>query len=286
VDPPLALMALKQKLREVTCATKLAARLQPYVDSAITLEDFESEVRSQAAELSSTPFGELLSHTIGYIYTYKASAALGLNLGGALRDQGHAWGSNTNALRAMVRMYKISREVHGLEVEAQMKMMEQSMTTFLEGAWYVSVVDVESTLRHVCKKVLTDKSISRAARTRRAKALKRLGELLLESASVGGRDAQGKEKTLRERLIDAFPHAVAPAGQSAPRADDLDAELAEEADLDRSAASEAVSRELLNTLSVVELKAIMVAKSLPTSGLLEKKDLIDAIVANAEALSV
>jgi len=47
-----------------------------------------------------------------------------------------------------------------------------------------------------------------------------------------------------------------------------------------------VSRELLNTLSVVELKAIMVAKSLPTSGLLEKKDLIDAIVANAEALSV
>ena len=27
------------------------------------------------------------------------------------------------------------------------------MATFLEGAWNVSVVDVESTLRHICKKV-------------------------------------------------------------------------------------------------------------------------------------
>ena len=42
---------------------------------------------------------------------------------------------------------------------------------------------------------------------------------------------------------------------------------------------------MLNTLSVAELKAIMAAKSLPTSGLLERNDLVDAIVANAEALS-
>ena len=31
--------------------------------------------------------------------------------------------------------------------------MQKDMAAFLEGAWYVSVVDVESTLRHVCKKV-------------------------------------------------------------------------------------------------------------------------------------
>ena len=29
----------------------------------------------------------------------------------------------------------------------------KDMATFLEGAWNVSVVDVESTLRHICKKV-------------------------------------------------------------------------------------------------------------------------------------
>ena len=55
--------------------------------------------------------------------------------------------------------------------DEQAKTMQASMGAFLEGAWYVSVVDVETTLRHVCKKVLTDKSLGKDARKKRAQAL-------------------------------------------------------------------------------------------------------------------
>ncbi len=75
--------------------------------------------------------------------------------------------------------------------------MSRDFATFLEGAWYISVVDVESTLRHVCKKVLTDTSLARDARKRRALALKRLGEIFLEAVSEENKNADGKVHACR-----------------------------------------------------------------------------------------
>ena len=41
--------------------------------------DFEEAAREHAKELAQTAFGELLTHTIGRIYVFKASQALKLN---------------------------------------------------------------------------------------------------------------------------------------------------------------------------------------------------------------
>jgi len=282
-DVSLKHMGHKQRQREVAAAAKLAARLQPYVDGTVTLEAFETEARTQAKELAETAFGELLTHTIGGIYVYKAAAALKLNLAANLKQKSHTFGTNTKALSSMLKMYKVSREAQGMGEEAQAKAMHAQMGTFLEGAWYVSVVDVETTLRHVCKKVLTDTSSGKEARKRRATALKRLGELFLEASSANGKDGAGKAKTIRERLADMMPPeaAAAAAEAGATEEEDDDADLGDEATPPPPGPS--IDREMLNGMSVKELKAIMASQGLSPEGLLEKSEFVDAICKHAQS---
>ena len=109
-----------------------------------------------------------------------------MSIGGSLKQKGHIYATNAQALRAMVRMYKVSREAQGMKDEEAAKLMQKDMATFLEGAWYVSVVDVESTLRHVCKKVLTDSSLGKEARKKRAKGLKRVRQSPQPTARAHG----------------------------------------------------------------------------------------------------
>jgi hypothetical protein len=54
------------------------------------------------------------------------------------------------------------------------------MALMLESAWRVSVLDIETTLSHVCDKVLQDSGVDASGRRRRAQALKCLGKILCE----------------------------------------------------------------------------------------------------------
>ena len=62
------------------------------------------------------------------------------------------------------------------------------------------MVDVESTLRHICKKVLTDTSVSKAELNRRAEAMLRAGTVFLRTESPDSLKDDGQRKTLRESL--------------------------------------------------------------------------------------
>ena len=292
-NPSLKHLSHKQRSREVLCARKLADRLQRYVDYEIDEATFKADATAQAAELAQTPFGELLTHTVGRIYVFKASQALKMSVRETMRMKSHTWGTNAKALRAMVRMYKVSKDAQGLEESEQAKAMHRDMATFLEGAWYVTVVDVESTLRHVCKKVLTDTSLARAARKRRAHALRSLGEVYLEAVSEESKDSEGKAKTLRERLKEMMP-AEFDAEAGAPAADDDDDDDFPDLDSEDVAGAGGgggsstgggdvpvgpPSRDVLQAMSVRELKAVMVAQELSHEGMLEKSEYIDAIIA-------
>jgi len=285
-------MSHKQRQREVLCARKLADRLQPYVDYQVDQATFEAEARAQATELAQNSFGELLTHTIGRIYVFKASQALKLSITEGLRMRRHTFGQNAQALKAMMRLYKLSKEAQGLKEEEQQKAISKHLPDFLETAWYCSVVDVEATLFHVCKKVLTDTALARDGRKRRAQALKRLGEIYLEAVSEESKK-DGKTKTLRERLAEAMPaeaFAGAPAGAPAAEDDDDDAfpdlDAAEGDEGGSSSAADAApvaSREVLQAMSVRELRAVMVAQGLSPEGLLEKSEFVDAIMATMAA---
>jgi len=203
-----------------------------------------------------------------------------------LRMKKHVWGSNAKALKAMIRLYKVSRDAAALEEEEQAKAMQKDMAAFLEGAWYVSVVDVESTLRHVCKKVLGDTSVPKGERRRRAVALKRFGEIFLEAASEDS-TVDGKAKTLRERLEEMLPKDMAAAdgaaaGDAADDDDDDDVDLSDLAGAPGAEYAHVAppSREVLGAMSIRELKAVMVAQGLSPEGLLEKSEFVDAICAS------
>lgn len=84
------------------------------------------------------------------------------------------------------------------------------------GAWHLAVVDVEGTLRKVCKKVLSDTSMSADGRFQRALALKALGETFLAAVSPENA-ADGPKKTFRQQL-EAFASTMMPPSESAAAA--------------------------------------------------------------------
>ena len=51
------------------------------------------------------------------------------------------------------------------------------MLLMLESMWRVSMLDIESTLRHACNKVLSDQSVDKDARKARAKGLVLMGRV-------------------------------------------------------------------------------------------------------------
>lgn len=213
-DPSLTHLTHKQRAREIGCACKLAARLAPYVAGESSLEDFLAAAKEQAAELASTAFGEVLMHTVGYVYAWKATQALSPSFGEAMRQRRHRVGANMKAVSSMVGMLKSGRALSKLPEAEQMEAMGQHMPAFLEAAWHLCTIDVESTLRKACKRVLTDRSVSGEARARRATALKALGQLFNSTVSAEGLDADGKPKSLQARIAEmsAMFGAAPPAG--------------------------------------------------------------------------
>eukprot|EP00908_Phaeocystis_cordata_P027347 Transcript_990.p1 GENE.Transcript_990~~Transcript_990.p1 ORF type:complete len:387 (+),score=137.87 Transcript_990:1603-2763(+) len=162
-------------------------------------------------------FGEMLLHTIGGVYVAQASRHLGKGvkfLDGSKaywKQKRHIYGTHLTAAKSMLKMYKASKNVK--PGEDQKVPESKEMAVFLEGAWNVSVVDVESTLRHITKKVLTDTSVSKQRLARRAEAMLRVGNIFLQAESPESKTDDGKKKTLRESL-EAFigPLSGAAAG--------------------------------------------------------------------------
>ena len=61
-----------------------------------------------------------------------------------------------------------------------------AMLAMMESMWRVSLLDIESTLRHACNKVLSDQSVDKAALKARARALVLMGRIF---QSYGSADA-------------------------------------------------------------------------------------------------
>ena len=186
------------------------------------------------------------------------------------------------ALKAMV-MYKVSKAAQGLAEDEQAKAMQKDMATFSKARSSLS-----STWRQrcvACKKVLTSTAVSREQRRRRALGLKTLGETFEASSGEAGTNADGKLKTLRERLQEMMPPDMAAAAAEAAEGAEADEEGEDDDDeMDNLAPDEAVfrqepaSRAALEAMSVSELKACLASQGVDTLGLLEKKDFVDALV--------
>lgn len=73
---------------------------------------------------------------------------------------------------------------------------KEMVSSVLEAAWRVSVIDIETTLRDATSKLFRDKGVDEAIRKKRAKALKIVAEAMQAAA-----DQSGHSKVFSELLL-------------------------------------------------------------------------------------
>mmetsp|Transcript_34194 Transcript_34194/g.102069 ORF Transcript_34194/g.102069 Transcript_34194/m.102069 type:complete len:906 (-) Transcript_34194:197-2914(-) len=223
-------MKRQQMAREVQCAQTLCQRLDRWVIGRDE-EGFMASISQEACELVRVSFGGRLLRTIGTIYEtcaeqYFASLRGHFTLEtqlAALRESTHnarvrfqAMSSVAKSALAVKRMHDAAGSQAGAEEDQEKKeeaarqtmaSLEDSLPVFLQTIWDVSAVDIESTLHHVCDKVLKDISVPWQIRHRRAVAMLRLGRVFRDAGQVEHTDlsqSQVAKQHLEEALYGAL----------------------------------------------------------------------------------
>jgi len=235
------LLRRQQVTREVRCAMNLCERMDRWVIGR-DQSGFMMSASQEASELARVSFGGRLLRTMGGIYESCALQFFSTMRGSFLESQLAQWNETTHAAQlrmnamssvarsafAVKRVYdaagaagvgdgeetSASQETDEKKAESTrqaMASLEDSLPMFLQTIWDVSVMDIESTLHHVCDKVLKDISVPWIIRYRRAQALLRLGRLFRDVGQVELNDIS-QSKVAKQHLEEALYGAIREKG--------------------------------------------------------------------------
>ena len=222
---------LLQERRVGRLAVKLAAMLQGYVDAkdAAAMKTFESQMKAMADHLVTASYGDIMLHTIGFVYEKQALefqtdpvggmgtwADLGFRANYARMEQmGKRMQSQFNALGAGMKVISTMRSADAEAKKAggaggdassneaaMQKRQADVLNHVMEAIWNASALDIESTIRKVCDKVLHDFAVSKEVRGRRARGLEVLGKIFQEVKAPEGKGDRMRD--VEEAMRKAF----------------------------------------------------------------------------------
>jgi len=217
-----------QAQREVRCAQALVERLPPAMDDDAACEEFVLAIRYEADELAKAPFAPALMLAIADVYANEANRFLGafnlsaLTLGHELMQsqsqgrllvqQGQAVTAGMRALLALRTLIadegdgpapanesssSAPEEPRATTLCLERPAVQEQLPVLAVALWRFTVLDVEGTLRRVCRRILGDVSVEVEARQHRAEALLLMASALREAAESSGRtEAPGEDQTL------------------------------------------------------------------------------------------
>jgi len=231
---------LLQRRREARLAIKLAAMLDMYADLGSApsgaeprvmddkerAEAFLSTLKPMVDTLADKSFGLVLLKKIGWMYEKEAEKFLNDPVAGAgtwldlgLRSTGVSMQQRTStlqtkfaALKAGVNVFttvqssendvaNAKNEEEAAELRA--KQQKDILPHVLDALWNASALDIDSTTRHVCNKLLHDTSVSMARRVLRGKGLHLLGKMFQEATSSNEAETDSMQ-TFEDALRAAF----------------------------------------------------------------------------------
>lgn len=182
---------------------------------------------AMANQLATVSYGEMMLHLIGFVYEKQAAEFMTDPVAGM-----GTWadlGVRTNLARLEQHAKKVSTQMAaasaGLKVfnafrageaeakgktdedeknEVRAKHQQNMLPHFLEALWNASALDIESTLRHVCDKVLHDFSVGAQKRYRRGQGLAVLGKIFQQARAPAGTKAGDPMAQVEEAMRRAF----------------------------------------------------------------------------------
>jgi hypothetical protein len=175
-----------QTARENQLEEILRARLQIWTSGE--KERFVTEAIEEVARLREASFGLELFHTIGDTYVGVGERMLGYfsPLGivghfGYVAEKGKIFKSKMRALTAATKLMSMDQKQMTDEVENNPAKAEEFLKDFFSKIFALNILDIESTLRHVCKRVCRDETVPVETRKERCTALIKLGKIFQEA---------------------------------------------------------------------------------------------------------
>jgi len=164
-----------ERRRVIRLALQLKDRIQPYVDG-----DVDAAVRAwqvEAARLVEVRYGEEILNTVGTAYQQVATQCVG------------SWGEGMEAKMSehetkMGAVKAVAKENRNMQGGGGEGVNEDQLPSYIGMMWNITVIDICSTLHEVVFKVLSDKSVEDDIRTKRAQAVKALGEIFEQQKST------------------------------------------------------------------------------------------------------
>ncbi|KAI8979906.1 X-domain of DnaJ-containing-domain-containing protein [Pilobolus umbonatus] len=170
-----------------TLKEKLIVKLNHLKTS--TTEKYTEMISKEAEDLKLESHGAELLHTIGLVYSTKATQYSSKNyafgLGGmyhSIKEKSYIISQTVGTLRTAYDLQSTFSEIQkaeekGLSPEEINKLEEAAALKGLEAIWRGSKLEIESVLRSVCDEVLTDVDCDKAEIANRIKALSIIGDI-------------------------------------------------------------------------------------------------------------